>query len=99
MTSVRGALVAVVWRAVWLVTALALASSGCAVHSWTSVPMPHPASLRLREGDVILALANVEVANIREFEAVLAKLDKGKTVNVLFRRGDWAQYAVIRPQR
>jgi len=53
----------------------------------------------LREGDVILALANVEVANIREFEAVLAKLDKGKTVNVLFRRGDWAQYAVIRPQR
>jgi len=53
----------------------------------------------LREGDVILALANVEVANVREFEAVLAKLDKGKPVNVLFRRGDWAQYAVIRPQR
>lgn len=53
----------------------------------------------LREGDVILALANVEVGNVREFEAVLAKLDKGKPVNVLFRRGDWAQYAVIRPQR
>lgn len=51
----------------------------------------------LREGDVILALANVEVANVREFEAVLAKLDKGKPVNLLFRRGDWAQYAVIRP--
>jgi len=53
----------------------------------------------LREGDVILALANVEVANVREFEAVLTKLDKAKPVNVLFRRGDWAQYAVIRPQR
>jgi len=53
----------------------------------------------LREGDVILALANVEVGNVREFEAVLTKLDKSKPVNVLFRRGDWAQYAVIRPQR
>jgi serine protease Do len=53
----------------------------------------------LREGDVILALANVEVANVREFEALVAKLDKAKPVHVLFRRGEWAQYAVIRPQR
>ena len=53
----------------------------------------------LREGDVILALANLEVANVREFEAILGKLDKSKPVHVLFRRGDWAQYAVIRPQR
>lgn len=53
----------------------------------------------LREGDVILALANVEVGSVREFEALLSKLDKGKPVNVLFRRGEWAQYAVIRPQR
>jgi serine protease Do len=53
----------------------------------------------LREGDVILALANVEVANVREFEALLGKLEKGKPVHVLFRRGEWAQYAVIRPQR
>ena len=52
----------------------------------------------LREGDVILAVANVEVTNVREFESVLSKLDKGKPVNVLLRRGDWAQYAVIRPQ-
>lgn len=53
----------------------------------------------LREGDVILALANLEVANVKEFEAILGKLDKSKPVHVLFRRGDWAQYAVIRPQR
>jgi serine protease Do len=53
----------------------------------------------LREGDVILAIANVEVNNVREFEAQLAKLDKSKPVNVLFRRGEWAQYAVIRPAR
>ncbi len=53
----------------------------------------------LREGDVIMALGNVEVASVREFEALLAKLEKGKPVHVLFRRGEWAQYAVIRPQR
>ncbi len=53
----------------------------------------------LREGDVILAVANVEVGNVREFEAVLGRLDKGKPINVLFRRGDWAQYTVIRPAR
>ncbi len=53
----------------------------------------------LREGDVILAVANIEVSGLREFEAVLGRLDKGKPVNVLFRRGDWAQYAVIRPVR
>lgn len=53
----------------------------------------------LREGDVILALANIEVASVREFEALQGKLEKGKPVHVLFRRGEWAQYAVIRPQR
>jgi serine protease Do len=53
----------------------------------------------LREGDVILALANVEVTNVRDFEAVLGRLEKNKPIQVLFRRGDWAQYAVIRPAR
>lgn len=53
----------------------------------------------LREGDVILALANTEIGNLKEFEAALAKADKGKPVNVLFRRGEWAQYALIRPAR
>lgn len=53
----------------------------------------------IREGDVILAVANVEVTNVKEFEAALSKLDKSKSVNVLFRRGEWAQYAVIRPAR
>jgi serine protease Do len=53
----------------------------------------------LREGDVILAIANVEVASLRDFDAVLARTDKSKPIQVLFRRGDWAQYAVIRPAR
>lgn len=53
----------------------------------------------LREGDVILAISNVEVANVKEFDAALAKADKAKPINVLFRRGEWAQYALIRPSR
>ena len=53
----------------------------------------------LREGDVIVAIANTEVLNVKEFEQVLSKSDKTKAVNVLFRRGEWAQYALIRPSR
>ncbi len=51
----------------------------------------------LREGDVILAIANTELVGVKEFDAVLGKLDKSKAVNLLFRRGEWTQYAVIRP--
>ena len=53
----------------------------------------------LQEGDVLLALANVELASVKDFEAVLAKVDKTKPVNVLVRRGEWAQYVLIRPVR
>ena len=53
----------------------------------------------LREGDVILSLANVEVNNLKEFEVSLSKVEKGKAINVLFRRGQWAHYAVIAPTR
>jgi serine protease Do len=53
----------------------------------------------LREGDVIVQLANTEIQGLKEFDAALAKLDKSKPINVLFRRGEWAQYAVIRPAR
>jgi serine protease Do len=53
----------------------------------------------LREGDVIIAIANTEITNAKEFEAALAKLDKTKAVNVLLRRGELAQYVLIRPAR
>ena len=53
----------------------------------------------LREGDVIVAIANTEILNVKEFEKVLAKADKNKPLNVLFRRGEWAQYALIRAGR
>ena len=50
----------------------------------------------LRQGDVILSVANVAVASVAGFEKIVADLDKSKPVNILYRRGDWAQYTVIR---
>jgi serine protease Do len=51
----------------------------------------------LREGDVILAVGNTEVSSAKELEAALGKHDKKKSLNLLFRRGDWTQFAVIKP--
>ncbi len=53
----------------------------------------------LREGDILLAVANTDISDLKQFEATTAKLDKSKPVNVLFRRGEWAQYVVIRPSK
>jgi serine protease Do len=53
----------------------------------------------IQEGDVILALANAETPNVQIFEGLVAKLDRSKLVSLLIRRGEWAQYTVIRPQR
>ncbi|WP_409970340.1 DegQ family serine endoprotease [Piscinibacter sp.] len=50
----------------------------------------------LREGDVILSLDNTEIGSAKQFEALVAKLDKTKPVNVLVRRGEWVNYLVIR---
>ena len=51
----------------------------------------------LREGDVILAVANIEVSQVKDFAAALSKLDKSKPVNVLFRRGELTRFALVRP--
>jgi serine protease Do len=53
----------------------------------------------LREGDVITAIANTDVRSVAEFESVLARQDKTRPLNVLFRRGEWAQYTLIKPSR
>ena len=53
----------------------------------------------VREGDVILAVANVEIASVKDFDAVLSKSDKAKSLNVMVRRGDWVQFVVIRNAR
>jgi serine protease Do len=51
----------------------------------------------LRAGDIITSVANTEIKNLKEFEAVVAKADKSKSVLVLFLREGRAQPAVIRP--
>jgi serine protease Do len=51
----------------------------------------------LREDDVIVALGNQQIGGIKDFERVVAKLEKDRPVSVLIRRGEWAQYALIRP--
>ena len=53
----------------------------------------------LREGDVILAVGNTEISSLKEFDSALAKADRSKPISMLFRRGDWAQYALLRPSR
>lgn len=50
----------------------------------------------LREGDVIFSVANTEITNVKEFDAVIAKADKTKAINLQYRRGDWAQLATIK---
>jgi serine protease Do len=53
----------------------------------------------IREGDVIVAIGNTEVGNVREFDAAVAKVDKTKPIPVLLRRGELATYLLIRPAR
>ncbi len=53
----------------------------------------------LQEGDVILAIANIQVLSVKQFVAAVAKLDKTKSIAVLVRRGDSANYVVIRPSK
>ncbi len=51
----------------------------------------------LREGDVILALDNTEVADLKQFMALAGKAEKTRAVSVMVRRGEWVNYLVIRP--
>jgi serine protease Do len=53
----------------------------------------------VQEGDVILQIGNVQVSSARQFIATVAKLDKTKAIAVLVRRGDSANYLVIRPSK
>jgi serine protease Do len=52
----------------------------------------------IREGDVVIQIANTEVADVKAFTQLITRLDKSKAINVLLRRGEWAQYTVIRPR-
>ncbi|EHR72900.1 periplasmic serine protease, Do/DeqQ family [Burkholderiales bacterium JOSHI_001] len=51
----------------------------------------------LREGDIVLTLDNVEIADSKQFAAVAGKADKAKPINVMYRRGEWVSFLLIRP--
>jgi serine protease Do len=52
----------------------------------------------VREGDVITAVLYTEILTAKEFEAAIAKIDKTKPIPLLVRRGDSANFLVLRPQ-
>ena len=51
----------------------------------------------IRPGDVLLQVNNQDLQSIEQFNAVIARLDRQKTLVVLVRRGDAAQYVPIKP--
>ena len=51
----------------------------------------------IRESDVILSVDNVEVTNAKQFETVIAKVDKAKPVTMLIRQGDVARFVIVKP--
>ena len=53
----------------------------------------------VQEGDVVLSIGNVQVTSVKQFVATVARLDKTKAIPVLVRRGDSANYLVIRPSK
>ena len=53
----------------------------------------------LLEGDVILAIDNTEVADVKQFLATAASAEKSRAVSVMVKRGEFVNYLVIRPSR
>jgi serine protease Do len=53
----------------------------------------------VREGDVLLSIDNTEVTSAKQFESVVAKLDKNRAATVLVRRGDTVNFLILRPAR
>jgi serine protease Do len=55
------------------------------------------AAAGLRQGDILLQLNNTEITDSKQFNAVVAKLDRNKASVVLVRRGDQSQFISLRP--
>ena len=53
----------------------------------------------IREGDLILQVGNQVVADVKAFEAIMAKVDKTKPLGLLVRRDNLVQIVVVRPNR
>ena len=53
----------------------------------------------VREGDLLLSIDNTEIANARQFEAAVAKLDKARPATLLVRRGEAVNFVIVKPIR
>jgi serine protease Do len=53
----------------------------------------------VREGDVILAMDNTEVSDVKQFLTIADKAEKSRAVSVMVKRGEFVNYLVIRPTR
>jgi len=53
----------------------------------------------IRENDVVLSVDNVEITSVKQFEGVMAKLDKAKPVTMLVQQGNLAKFLIIKPVR
>jgi serine protease Do len=51
----------------------------------------------LREGDLILSVDNTEIAGVKQFHEVLAKLDKTKVVSMVVRRDNAVSFVLVKP--
>jgi serine protease Do len=57
------------------------------------------ATAGVREGDVLLSVDNTEVVSVKQFEALMSKLDRTRPVTLLVRRADSVNFLIVRPQR
>ncbi len=53
----------------------------------------------LRAGDVVLAMDNVEIADVRQFMNLATKAEKSRAVLLMVRRGEFVNYVVLRPTK
>ena len=50
----------------------------------------------LRQGDVLLAIGNIRIHSLNQFNEILKQVSKGRNVALLVRRGDTASYVAIK---
>jgi serine protease Do len=50
----------------------------------------------LRPGDVLLAIGNIQIRSLGEFNEILKQAPKGRNVALLVRRGDFALYVALK---
>lgn len=60
------------------------------------VKSPAARAAGLRPGDVLLAIGNIQIRSLNEFNEILKQIPKGRNIALLIRRGDFASYVAIK---